>query len=324
MEDTVLYDGKPFRAPTREEIKSEEKRSRREKREWKKRREAEEAEEKELQLKEDKQTGRDKFTSSQALQRSSTDILKQVMAEAKVPVKAKELFDAVLKAKLGKRFSRETRADKHRILAVGCAVYHQLAAQRDPREALRRLADSAEVEVGRITDPCRIIVECLVDYGANGRSEDRQYVARDARALSYVIREGMSPQEVMNPAKGETITIWANREAEYRAQARLKTKGQKEGSERAVTTEPLPGQLPSLSLTQAAYKAIQDMVGKGVVVVSPRGGDEALALAVAPLENLTADKAARKPRKVTAALKKALRTATANYGASNPKNTSDW
>ena len=245
------------------------------------------------------------------------------MAKRKIRVTKNGIFDAVVKAKLGKQFSRETRADKQKILAIGCAVYHALAAQRSPNAALHRLAESVGVELNRISDPSRIIVECLVDYGSKGRSADRQYAARDARALSYVVREKMTPQQVMTPAKGETITIWAKREADYRSQQRSNFKSRAKRPGELISSEAPPGQLPSVSLTQAAYNAIKRMSDSGVVVVKPKGGGDPLALAITPLTGLTVKKAITKPGVVRTAIKETLRQSRRKTSRSAAKDMSE-
>src|SRR5208337_4076449 len=80
--------------------------------------------------------GKGKFKSNETLQKASQKLLMQTMTELNVPVKGKKLFAAVLEAQLGKRFYREKRRDKLRILATGCAVYHELASQLNPKKAL--------------------------------------------------------------------------------------------------------------------------------------------------------------------------------------------
>jgi hypothetical protein len=306
MEMRNILTGKLQHVPSENEIAEIKRKRSFQRRMDKKREQAEEAQERELQAKCDKLNGKNKFNSTKALQKSSTELLRQVMAERKISVKKNQIFNAVVKAKLGKQFSRETRADKHKILAVGCAVYHELAAQKSPKEALHRLAESVSVEVNRINDPCRIIVECLVDYGAQGRSADRQYAARDARALSYVIREKLTPQQVMTPCKGENVTVWAKRESEYRSSQRTKLKPLSKRTDTAIECEALPGQLQAASLTQAAYNAIKELVAQGVVVVKSSDSSELLALTITPLNGLSAEKAVNKPGKVRIAIKQTL------------------
>ncbi|CAJ0882910.1 hypothetical protein AMST5_03381 [freshwater sediment metagenome] len=306
MKGKSIITGKLKAIPSKSEGREIRKKKLAAKRRQLKRDKGEDAQEKKLQAKSDKRSGRDKFISTAVLQKSSTELLQQVMAERKIPIIKNGVLDAVVKAKLGKQFARETRADKHKILAVGCAVYHELATQRNPVEALHRLAESVGVEVSRINNPCRIIVECLVNYGAKGRSDDRQYPARDARALSYIIRTGMSPQEVMTPGKGETITAWAKREADYRSSQKSASNARKKQREKPVGGDVLQGHLPLFSLAQAAYNAITGMSDSGVVVVKPKGGGDPLALTITPLTDLTVKRAVSKPGKVRAAIRKTL------------------
>jgi pimeloyl-CoA synthetase len=130
-----------------------------------------------------------KFKSSEKLQKAAQKLLIQTMTGLNIPVKGKKLFipvkgkklfAAVLKAQLGKRFYREKRRDKLRILATGCAVYHELAAQLNPKKALEQLAASVGLDTERISDPCRVIVESLIDYGGSKdeKTANRQYAAR--------------------------------------------------------------------------------------------------------------------------------------------------
>ena len=194
------------------------------------------------QFQADKGSAKAKFKSNEKLQKASQKLLMQTMTELNIPVKGKKLFAAVLEAQLGKRFYREKRKDKLRILATGCAVYHELASQLNPQKALEQLAASVDLDLTRISDPCRVIVECLIDYGGSKdeKAANRQYAARDARALSYIVRKGMDPQQVAKPAKGETLTKWAHREAAYRLAQRPAAKRAQKGPAAAVLTPEAP------------------------------------------------------------------------------------
>jgi hypothetical protein len=233
------------------------------------------------------------------------------MNELNVPVKGEKLFAAVLKAKLGKRFYREKRRDKLRILATGCAVYHELASQLNPKKALEQLAASVDLDLARISDPCRVIVESLIDYGGSKdeKTANRQYAARDARALSYIVRKGMEPLEVAKPASGETLTKWADCEAAYRLARRPAAKRAQKGPAAAVLAPDAPNQLAVVQLAQGLYSALTGLLERGVVVVAPKAGGKALALTVAPLNGLTVDQAKAQPDKVQRAIRKALKKA---------------
>jgi hypothetical protein len=100
---------------------------------------------------------------------------------------------------------------------------------------------------------------------------------------------------VMNPAKGENITVWAKREADYRSGKRAAAKPVRKGPDKGDLVKPLLGQLAAISLTQAVYAAIVSVADQGVVIVTPKGGGEPIALAIAPLKGMTADKAVTKP-----------------------------
>ena len=253
-----------------------------------------------------------KFKSTEKLQKASQRLLMQTMNELNIPVKWKKLFAAVLAAQLGKRFYREKRRDKLRILATGCAVYHELASQLNPKKALEQLAASVDLDLTRISDPCRVIVECLIDYGGSKdeKTANRQYAARDARALSYIVRKGMDPQQVAKPANGETLTKWAEREAAYRLAQRPSGKRAEKGPGAAVLAPDAPDQLAVVQVAQGLYNALTALLEPGLVVVAPKGGGKALALALAPLRGLTADQAKAQPSKVQAAIRKALKKAT--------------
>ena len=263
------------------------------------------------QFQADKGSAKGKFKSNEKLQKAAQKLLIQTMNELNVPVKGKKLFAAVLKAQLGKRFYREKRRDKLRILATGCAVYHELASQLNPKKALEQLAASVGLDLARISDPCRVIVESLIDYGGSKdeKTANRQYAARDARALSYIVRKGMNPLEVAKPANGETLTVWANREAEYRLARSPAAKRAEKGPRAAVLTPEAPNQLAVVRVAKGLYSALTALLERGLVVATPNVGEKALALAVAPLKGLTADQAKAKPDKVQRAIRKVLKKA---------------
>jgi hypothetical protein len=258
-----------------------------------------------------KRSAKAKFKSNEKLQKASQKLLIQTMSELNIPVKGKKLFAAVLKAKLGKRFYQEKRRDKLRILATGCAVYHELASQLNPKKALEQLAASVDLDLTRISDPCRVIVESLIDYGGSKdeKAANRQYAARDARALSYIVRKGMDPLDVAKPANGETLTKWADREATYRLARRPAAKRAKKGPAAAVSAPEAPDQLAVVQVAQGLYNALAALLEPGVVVVARKGGGKALALAVGPLKGLAVDQAKVQPGKVQAAIRKALKKA---------------
>ena len=264
-----------------------------------------------IQFRAHRDSAKAEFKSNKKLQKASQKLLLQTMNELNVPVKGKRLFAAVLKAQLGKRFYREKRRDKLRILATGCAVYHELASQLNPKKALEQLAASVDLDLARISDPCRVIVECLIDYGGSKdeKAANRQYAARDASALSYIVRKGMDPQQVAKPTNGETVTKWAGREAEYRLGQRPAAKRAQKAPAAAVLAPEAPNQLAVVQVAQRLYNALTGLLELGAVVVAPKAGGKALALAVAPLKGLTADQAKAKPYEVQAAIRKALKKA---------------
>jgi hypothetical protein len=273
------------------------------------------------QFQADKGSAKGKFKSNEKLRKASQKLLFQTMTELNVPVKGKKLFAAVLEAQLGKRFYREKRKDKLKVLAAGCAVYHQICSQPNPENALKRLAASVDLDLTRISDPCRVIVETLIDYGGSKdeKTANRQYAARDARALSYIVRKGMDPLDVAKPASGETLTVWADREAAYRLAGRPAAKRAQKGPATPVLAPEAPSQLAVAQLTQAAYDALDALLGLGVVVVARKAGGKALALAVAPLKGLTVDEAKAQPDKVQRAIRKALKKALGKTLKKPPK-----
>jgi hypothetical protein len=246
-----IHTGKPQYVPSKDEIREIKKRNSLKKRRDKKLYEAEDAEEKKLEEKINKRTGRDKFVSTKALQKDSVEILKQFMDELKIPFNEKNILDALLTGRVSKKLSRHRRKDKLKILGFGSAYFYQIAAHPNPKKILHKLAKIVGVNIDRISDPCRIIVACFVDYGATKeqREHNRQYAATDARALSYIVRNEMRPQEVMNPAKGENVTVWAKREADYRsgkqAAAKPVKKGPDKGGSGRAATRPACHPFPS-------------------------------------------------------------------------------
>lgn len=119
----------------------------------------------------------------------------------------------------------------------------------------------------------------------------------------------MDPLELAKPAKGETLTKWANREAAYRLARRPAAKRAAKGPAAAVLTPEAPNQLAVIQVAQRLYKALAALLEPGLVVVAPKAGGKALALAIAPLKGLTADQAKARPDEVQAAIRKALKKA---------------
>jgi hypothetical protein len=62
-------------------------------------------------------------------------------------------------------------------------------------------------------------------------------------------------------------------------------------------------------LAQGLYNALTALLEPGLVVVAPKAGGKALALAVSPLKGLTVNQAKAQPDKVQAAIRKALKKA---------------
>ena len=143
-----------------------------------------------------------------------------------------------------------------------------------------------DLDLARISDPCRVIVESLIDYGGNKdeKTANRQYAARDARALSYIVRKGMDPLEVAKPANGETLTKWADREAAYRLGQRPAAKRAQKGPAAAVLAPEAPNQLPVVQVAQPLYNALAALLEPGLVVVRPQGRGKSLGLSRGPAE----------------------------------------
>ena len=250
------------------------------------------------------------LTSNATLLARSKEFMKNLLEEFDMrPPNGDDLFGAVRNAKLGKKFYHKKRSDQRKALAAGCALYHVISCENDSVAALRRLAKSMNVDLPRTSDPCRIIVECLTDYGAtpDERTLNRQFAARDARALRYVIRLKMEPQQIKKPEKGESITKWANREAEYR-KPRKAVRARPDTAEagRSTTSESAKRELPVIRPLEQRYCFLEKWTRKGLFLVDSKHWGCALAVIASPLGRLTADQAKSRPDKVRAVLQKAL------------------
>lgn len=251
------------------------------------------------------------LNSNADLQASSEKLLRDYLAKCNAKFKGRDLLSTVMKADLGGRFSRKRRADNNLILAIGCALFHQICKQKNSSKALHLLAKSAGVAIKRISDPCRIIVDSLIDYGSTQeeKNANRQYAARDARALRYLVREGYDPHDVMRPADGENVTIWAEREAAYRSKQRSRVKPRKKAPTVALSATGLPDQLAVAHLNEGLFLALESMVEQGAVIVTPKNGGKALAVAVAPLKGVAVNEAAVNAVGVQKAIRKAVKKA---------------
>jgi hypothetical protein len=162
---------------------------------------------------------------------------------------------------------------------------------------------------------CRTIVECLVDYGSTPeeRTDNRQYSCADANALRYIIRKGIEPQKVLAPEKGESITKWAKREAQYRRKKTASnTPHQEPKPKRSMKSEWVDGNLPVLRPSEKRFHFLKNCARKGVFLVNPEDHGRLLVVTVTELTNLTIDEAKRHPEKVRAEIEKALDKAIQN------------
>ena len=249
-----------------------------------------------------------KLTSNARLLARSEEFITNLLKEFNVrPTNGDDLFGAVLNAELGKKFCHKRRVDQLKALAAGCGLYHLTLRENDSAAALQRLAKSMNVDLPPTSDPYRIIVECLIDYGPTKaeRTLNRQFAARDARALSYVIRNKMEPQRITKPEDGASITKWANLEAEYR-KSRKALHAFPETAKTRSSSEPAKLELPVFSTSKQRYRALQKWSEKGLIVFAPNDNGCPLAVIVTPLEGLTAGQAKSSPAKVRAKIHKAL------------------
>lgn len=117
----------------------------------------------------------------------------------------------------------------------------------------------------------------------------------------------MAPQQITKPEKGESITKWADREAEYRKPKKAlhaRPEPAKAGS--LTTSELAEWELPVIRPSKLRYRLLQIWARKGVLVVDPTDRGRPLAVIVTPLGRLTADQAKSRPAKVRAVIRKAL------------------
>ncbi len=127
--------------------------------------------------------------------------------------------------------------------------------------------------------------------------------------LSFWRRHDPAASVSVSPAKGESLTVWANREAAYRLAQRPVAKRAQKGPVAAGLAPEPPNQLAVVQLAQGLYSALTALLELGVVVVDPKAGGKALALAVAPLKGLTLNQAKAKPDEVQRSIRKALKKA---------------
>jgi hypothetical protein len=248
------------------------------------------------------------FMSNKNLQGRSQKMLRQLLKDNRKPITESDILGSVLDANFGKKFLLKKRADQRKCLAIGCAIYHAIAASKDPEDAFERLKQSAGLNQLRTHEPCAIIVHSLVDYGdtKDEKRRNRQYAARDARALSYIVRKRMAPQEVEDPEKGETMTKWAQRESAYRVQQKLSHARPEKFEARSFSAlKPGKQELSIIPTSEEHYATLKNWVKTGLLVFAPKDGRAALAAIVTPL-TLTADQAKSNPDKVRAELLQAL------------------
>jgi len=219
-----------------------------------------------------------------------------------------DLFKAVLNAKLGDRFRRMQRAHRRKALAAGTALYYIISRKDDPEAALQVLVKRTNVIPPRDSDRCRIIVECLFDYGSttDEKTRNRQYACTDANALRYLIRKGIEPQKALEPEQGESITKWADLEAEYR-KSRKALHALPGMAKTGSSSESAKLELPVIRVSKQHYRVLQKWSQKGLIVIAPKdSGCCPLAVIVMPLRGLTVDQAKSSPAKVRMKIHKAL------------------
>ena len=220
-----------------------------------------------------------------------------------------DIFKGLLKAKLSEKFRRMQRKHRQRALAVASAMYHIISRKPNPPAALHTLVKRMNVSPPRGSDPCRTIVECLFDYGSTPeeRTDKRQYACTDANALRYIIRKGITPQKVLTPEQGESITNWAKREAQFcRQKTASDTPHEEPKPKRSMKSESAEGELPVRRLSERRYRMLQKWAKTGVFLVDPEHNGRTLVVTVTKLASLTVDEAKRRPDKVRAEIQKTL------------------
>src|ERR1035437_2828848 len=246
--------------------------------------------------------------SSATLVACSEELLKGFLIKYGSTTTRHDIFKGLLKAKLGDKFRRMQRKHRQKALAVASAVYHVISRKSDSVAALDTLVQRMNVSPPRGSDLCRTIVECLVDYGSTPeeRTDNRQYACTDANALRYILRKGITPQKVLAPEQGESITTWAKREAKYRRKKTAPdTRPKVPEAKRAMNSEATEGELPVRRPSERRYRMLQVWATKGVFVVEPKDHGRTLVVTVLELA-ITVDEAKRRPDKVRAAIQKTL------------------
>src|SRR5450759_5478482 len=247
--------------------------------------------------------------SSATLVAHSEELPKGLLEKYGSTATSHDIFEGLLKAKLGEKFRRMQRKHRQKALAVASAVYHVISRKSDSVAALDTLVQRMNVSPPRGSDLCRTIVECLVDYGSTPeeRTDNRQYACTDANALRYIIRKGITPQKVLAPEQGESITTWAKREAKYRRKKTAPdTRPKVPEAKRAMNSEATEGELPVRRPSDRRYRMLQKWAKKGVLLVEPKDHGRTLVVTVTELAGFTVDEAKRRPDKVRAAIQKTL------------------
>ena len=250
-----------------------------------------------------------KSKSSATLVARSQALLKGLLEKYGSTRTKGDIFKGLLKAKLSEKFRRMQRKHRQKALAVASAMYHIISRKPNPPAALHTLVKRMNVSPPRGSDPCRMLVECLFDYGstAEERAHNRQYAGTDANALRYIIRKGIEPQKVLAPDERESITKWAKREAKYRRQKMASdTRSTVPEAKRSITSESAEGKLPVRRPSEQRYRTLQIWAKKGVLLVEPEDNGRTLVVTVTELASFTADEAKRRPDKVRAAIQKTL------------------
>ena len=250
-----------------------------------------------------------KSKSSAMLVARSEELLKGLLEKYGSTRTKDDIFKGLLKAKLSEKFRRMQRKHRQKALAVASAMYHIISRKPNPPAALHTLVKRMNVSPPRGSDPCRMIVECLFDYGstAEERTQNRQYACADANALRYIIRKGIEPQKVLTPDEGESITNWAKREAQFRRQKTASDTPPKcRRPSASMKSKSAEGELPVRRPSERRYRMLQRWAKNGVFLVDPEDNGRTLVVTVTELASLTVDEAKRRPDKVRAAIQKTL------------------
>jgi hypothetical protein len=190
----------------------------------------------------------------------------------------REVLKAIRNGRIAQPFVRRSRKNYHSAIAMALALYYAAQNQTDPIEKLRGLLAGGGYRLRKTATAAHLAVRAVIDYGTTDaeRSENRQFVSRDAAAVNHLAERGILPDRVveLGKRKGEGLEAWGRASRRQPTETKHLDSSALDVSRNSHKTENAPRDVHVFTVANDRTKIVLDLRQRDPVFCRQKGDNQ--------------------------------------------------